>query len=110
MHSGWQHLATDAFAVAVANSCSVVAAKSCSVVAAKSCSTSCCHTLHSNIINPPAPLFQMQVRRVQQQINNEPSEALGGSMTRSQALFGHPSLRPVQPPAEFIANLLQLNR
>lgn len=52
----------------------------------------------------------MQVRRVQQQINNEPSEALGGSMTRSQALFGHPSLRPVQPPAEFIANLLQLNR
>ncbi len=30
----------------------------------------------------------MQVRHVQKMLNNEPAEALGGQMTRSQAMYG----------------------
>ena len=43
-------------------------------------------------------------------INHEPAAALGRKMTRSQALFGEPSQRVLQAPAEFIARLLGIAR
>ena len=53
---------------------------------------------------------QPQVLRVQKMINDEPSDALGGKMTRSQALFGHLNLGVLQPPAAVIAELLGFTR
>ncbi|EFN57762.1 expressed protein [Chlorella variabilis] len=54
----------------------------------------------------PTIAWRYQVRRVQGMINHEPAAALGRKMTRSQALFGEPSQRVLQAPAEFIARLL----
>lgn len=51
-----------------------------------------------------------QVRRVQQWINNEPTQVLGQHKSRSWALYGAPSLQPLQPPAEYLSNLLDLDR
>jgi hypothetical protein len=48
----------------------------------------------------------LQVGRVQHMINNEPASALGGQMTRSQALFGEPNLAS----DEYIAQLLGSGR
>ena len=47
---------------------------------------------------------------MQQWINNEPTEVLGKNKTRSWAMYGAPSLNPVHPPAEYLSNLLSLNR
>ena len=47
---------------------------------------------------------------MQGMINHEPAAALGRKMTRSQALFGEPSQRVLQAPAEFIARLLGIAR
>lgn len=42
-------------------------------------------------------------------LNNRPRPNLN-SLTANEALFGAPDPNPLQPPAEVIANLLQLNR
>ena len=43
-------------------------------------------------------------------VNNSPSEALGGRMTRSQVLYGGLDRGSLQPPAESITTLLQFER
>lgn len=43
-------------------------------------------------------------------MNDEPTEVLGGQKSRSWALYGGPSLKVVQPAAEYLTNLLQLDR
>jgi len=48
--------------------------------------------------------------RVQKMINNRPCVALGGRMTRSQALFGVVDACPVLPDADFLIKLLQFER
>ena len=52
----------------------------------------------------------LQVGRVQHMINNEPASALGGQMTRSQALFGEPNQRVLLASGEYIAQLLGSGR
>ena len=42
--------------------------------------------------------------------NNELAEALGGQMSRSQALFGKRNLGVLQPPAKTTAELLGFTR
>lgn len=62
--------------------------------------TACSHTCS----------WAMQVLQVQKMINNRPARALGGRMTRSQALFGALDQCSVLPKVEWLAELLQLNR
>ena len=47
---------------------------------------------------------------MQHMINNEPASALGGQMTRSQALFGEPNQRVLLASGEYIAQLLGSDR
>jgi hypothetical protein len=51
-----------------------------------------------------------QVAKVQRQINDEPASALGGTMTRSQALYGALPHSTVTPTVAFLAELLQFKR
>lgn len=50
------------------------------------------------------------VLHVQKMINNELSTALGGQLTRSEALFGAPDMRPFLPTAEELAQLLAFSK